>query len=718
VLGALGVAGLLVGAAWWSGLAGLVVRRLSEHPWFAAGALGALAPFALYGINVGLGLSPSAPSLPMWIRGPWDIGVNLRDGGHALGTLLGSASSAAATVLVGQGVETPAHAWPTIARWLDEASGVQVALVAAVIASVAWRDRQAWRRLWSLRGAEPTPPTVLALLGLGVTATLYSLQATSRNASSIRYLVPAWIFLPGILAAGVRALPRPGRWVTGLLLVIPWGAAQLNLWADIDRPSPLRGLADALDRSRAKAIVADPPVALVVANLTHGRVGALTYGPHWPRLSDRYATRFVPTEPVTCVHDRTLDWVSGDEPGGTRPKPLGERLRELARLFPGRVKCIRRIDQFEVWEAELPLAEIFGSDSPLSAGPASAKVSRTSPAHDRATERAEATGTSKTMPTDAKLRWGILGCARITRRGLIPGLRASARNELRALASRDPATVRAWADEFQVPRTYASYQEVLRDPEIDAVYIPLPNELHATWVHAAADAGKHVLCEKPLALNAVEAREMLEHCRSRAVVLMEAFMWRHQPRTAALRGLVAEGTIGALRLIRSSFSFPIAPGDWRLDAARGGGALWDVGCYGISTARLFAGAEPEAVHAVARFGSTGVDLSLAAALRFPGGILGLVDCSFEQPFRCVYELVGAEGVIEVPDAYLPPEQPIARLRQTDAARDIVFDGKNQYAAMVDAFALAVADPAHRLPDPAEDGLAQMVALDAVLAAAC
>ena len=195
---------------------------------------------------------------------------------------------------------------------------------------------------------------------------------------------------------------------------------------------------------------------------------------------------------------------------------------------------------------------------------------------------------------------------------------------------------------------------MLDDPEVDAVYIPLPNELHKIWVNAAADAGKHVLCEKPLALNAAEARAMVEHCRARGVVLMEAFMWRHQPRTPSSARLVAEGAIGELRLIRSSFSFPIDPGDWRLDPTRGGGALWDVGCYGVSTARLFAGAEPEAAQAVARFGPTGVDLSLTAVLRFPGGVLGQIDCSFEQPFRCVYELVGTRGVLEVPDAYLPP----------------------------------------------------------------
>ncbi|HEX8199880.1 MAG TPA: gfo/Idh/MocA family oxidoreductase, partial [Isosphaeraceae bacterium] len=144
-------------------------------------------------------------------------------------------------------------------------------------------------------------------------------------------------------------------------------------------------------------------------------------------------------------------------------------------------------------------------------------------------------------------------------------------------------------------------------------------------------------------------------------------------------------------------------------------ALWDVGCYGLSTARLFAGAEPEAIQALARLGPTGVDLTLTAELAFPGGVIALIDCSFEQPFRCSFELVGTRGGIEVPDAYLPPGRPTARVFGTDAPGSLTFDGQDQYAAMVDAFARAVAEGV--LPDPAEDGLAQMRALDAIRAAA-
>src|SRR5580704_8293072 len=164
---------------------------------------------------------------------------------------------------------------------------------------------------------------------------------------------------------------------------------------------------------------------------------------------------------------------------------------------------------------------------------------------------------------------------------------------------------------------------------------------------------------------------MAAHCRARGVVLMEAFMWRHQPRTEALRRLVDEGAIGTLRLIRSSFSFPIDQGDWRLDRERGGGALWDVGCYGVSTARFFAGCEPTKWHAMAHRGQTGVDLTLAALLEFASGVVATIDCSCEQPFRCTYEVVGSRGVIDVPDAYLPPAagKALARLRTIGAVSD-------------------------------------------------
>ncbi len=331
------------------------------------------------------------------------------------------------------------------------------------------------------------------------------------------------------------------------------------------------------------------------------------------------------------------------------------------------------------------------------------------------------------MTAGPAIRWGILGCARIARRGLIPGIARSSQGMLHALSSRDLAVARTWAREFGIPRVHGSYESLVTDPEIDAVYIPLPNELHRPWLIAAADAGKHVLCEKPLSLDAREARAMVEHARNRGVILMEAFMWRHQERTLRLRQLVRDGAIGDLRLVRASFSFPIAPDDWRLDPSRGGGALWDVGCYGVNTARFFAGEEPRRFHALAQFGPTGVDLSLAATLEFPGGVLATIDCSFEQPFRCHYELSGTRGLIDVPLAYLPaagtnPTAALIKIRSDKNADSrpqgstlLEFEPIDQYTAMVDHFAQCAF--AGTLLDPGEDGRAQMLALESILASA-
>jgi predicted dehydrogenase len=285
------------------------------------------------------------------------------------------------------------------------------------------------------------------------------------------------------------------------------------------------------------------------------------------------------------------------------------------------------------------------------------------------------------------------------------------------LASRKAATAQEWAKEFGIPRAYGSYEELLGDGEIDAVYLPLPNELHRPWVIAAADAGKHVLCEKPLSLDGREAEEMAEYCRARGVLLMEAAMWRHQPRSRELRERVEAGEIGTLRLVRTSFSFSIEEGDWRLDPRRGGGALMDVGCYGVSAARYFTGKEPKGAQALARMSSRGVDMTLAAELEFDDGVIGLIDCSFEAPFRSTYELVGTQGSIEIPDAFLPGNAPTARLVQTGSdagageGRTLTFSGNDQYTMMVDAFAGYCR--AGQLSAPGEDGVAQMRAIDEI-----
>jgi xylose dehydrogenase (NAD/NADP) len=310
------------------------------------------------------------------------------------------------------------------------------------------------------------------------------------------------------------------------------------------------------------------------------------------------------------------------------------------------------------------------------------------------------------------LSFGILGCARIARRGMIAGIQEAPSARLAAIASRNPRTAAAWAQEFAIPRHYASYDELLSDPDIDAVYNPLPNELHSEWTLRAAAAGKHILCEKPLGLDYADASQIVEGCRRAGVIVMEAFMWRHQSRVAHARSMLARGELGELRLVTIAFSFDIDHQDWRLDSARGGGSLTDLGCYAINAARLFAGSEPLEVHAHARLLETGVDMSAGMLLRFPGDVLALADSSFECPYRNRLEVVGTKASLVFPEGVLPP--PEAELIVTDSGgtRAIRFPRCNPYAEQVEAFCTGVA--AGRLPEPAEDGLANMRVLDAAI----
>lgn len=316
---------------------------------------------------------------------------------------------------------------------------------------------------------------------------------------------------------------------------------------------------------------------------------------------------------------------------------------------------------------------------------------------------------------DGKVRFGILGCARIVRRAMHAGIEQSGVAETVAIASRSAGTAAQWSRELRIPRHYDSYDALIDDPEIDAVYIPLPNELHRPWTLRAAAAGKHVLCEKPLGLDVEDARAMVEACRQHNVLLMEAFMWRHHPRVAHVRRMLDEGTLGELRLVKLDFSFEIDRSDWRLDPGRGGGAACDLGCYGINAARLFAGCEPSEVQARCVPYATGVDMTLTAQLVFPNGVTALFDSSFECPFRCRLEVVGTRGAIELPGGVLPDKESTLIL-QTDAGRETIrFAAAQQYAEQVKVFCAGIA--AGQLAVPAEGGLENMQVLDAVRLAA-
>ena len=205
----------------------------------------------------------------------------------------------------------------------------------------------------------------------------------------------------------------------------------------------------------------------------------------------------------------------------------------------------------------------------------------------------------------SSIRWGLLSTARINR-ALIPPIKSLPRHSLRAVASRDAARAKAYAAEWDIPVAYGSYDALLADPEIDAIYNPLPNGLHAEWTIRAAQAGKHVLCEKPLALSVAEVDRIADAAAAHDVVVTEAFMYRHHPQTMQLKELLESGTIGDVLVIRGAFTFTLTrPGDVRFDAGMGGGSLWDVGCYPVSMARYLTGREPSRVVGWQRAGAVG-----------------------------------------------------------------------------------------------------------------
>ncbi len=230
---------------------------------------------------------------------------------------------------------------------------------------------------------------------------------------------------------------------------------------------------------------------------------------------------------------------------------------------------------------------------------------------------------------------------------------------------------------------------MLADPDIDAVYIPLPNHLHAEWAIKAAEAGKHVLCEKPLALTVDEVDRITAAAAAAHVHVAEAFMYRHHPQTHAVHELVAGGAIGTLRLVRACFSFTLdRPGDVRFDPAKGGGALWDVGCYPVSYARTIVGAEPEAVQATAVMGATHVDMSVAAVLRFPDNVVALVDASFAAPFRTEVEVVGSAGTIRVARPFKPGQRETVLVIRGDEVLEHVVEAPPLYVLQFEDFGRA------------------------------
>jgi D-xylose 1-dehydrogenase (NADP+, D-xylono-1,5-lactone-forming) len=246
--------------------------------------------------------------------------------------------------------------------------------------------------------------------------------------------------------------------------------------------------------------------------------------------------------------------------------------------------------------------------------------------------------------------WGLLSTARIND-AILAGAALSDRVRVGAVASRDLERAESYARERGIERAYGSYEALLADPEIEAVYIGLPNGLHADWSIRALEAGKHVLCEKAFDKRVHRVEEAFDVAERADRFLMEGFMFRHHPQTQRLAELVADGDIGQLRLVRGAFSFSLTElGDVRMRPDLDGGSMTDVGCYCVSVLRLLAG-EPESVTASQVVGSTNVDVRFAGTLAFPGEVLGSFDCAFDLPYRSELEVVGSDGVAHVDDPF-------------------------------------------------------------------
>ena len=332
------------------------------------------------------------------------------------------------------------------------------------------------------------------------------------------------------------------------------------------------------------------------------------------------------------------------------------------------------------------------------------------------------------------LKWGILGCGRVARQAVGPGIQRSANGNIVAAGSRSREKARAFAADFGASRAHGSYADLIADPEVEAVYVALPNSMHCAWTIRAAEAGKHVLCEKPLAANAGEATQMAAACRRHGVTLMEAFAHTFHPHNRMARRLIEEGRIGRLQRIAAVHSGGRPPDDdVRLSAELAGGALMDKGCYCINTARYLFAAEPLSVYATAEFGETSrVDERLVATLEFPGGGIAQFETSLmladNQQYSQGCEIFGERGRLFLPYAY----SQVATYRfgrevetalhifqddiESPSEEKLIFDGVHQWHLQVEYFAARVL-AGLPLELPAEDGVANMRVIDAIYASA-
>jgi predicted dehydrogenase len=317
----------------------------------------------------------------------------------------------------------------------------------------------------------------------------------------------------------------------------------------------------------------------------------------------------------------------------------------------------------------------------------------------------------------SKVNWGILGTARIATEKVIPAMQSGKYCQVTAIASRTPGKAQAAAGKLGLSKAYGSYEDLLADPEIDAVYIPLPNHLHVPWSIKALEANKHVLCEKPIGLSSQEAQTLLNAARQRPrLKAMEAFMYRHHPQWRRARQLVAEGGIGELRTIQTFFSyFNADPGNIRNQAPLGGGGLMDIGCYGVSLSRFIFGTEPERVFAILEYDPKFKTDRLASAILDFGSGTSTFTCATQLARYQRVNILGSEGRVELEIPFnVPPDQSSRVWHQYGMEiKEIVVDACNQYTAQGDDFSQAILND-KEVPTPLEDAVANMKVIEALV----
>jgi D-xylose 1-dehydrogenase (NADP+, D-xylono-1,5-lactone-forming) len=290
-----------------------------------------------------------------------------------------------------------------------------------------------------------------------------------------------------------------------------------------------------------------------------------------------------------------------------------------------------------------------------------------------------------------KLRWGLLSTARINR-AVIPPIRASGRSTLIAVASRMQGTADSYAQKWDIPRAYGSYESLIDDPDINAVYVSVPNHLHAEWSIKCAAAGKHVLCEKPLALTTLEVDRMIAAARQHHVVIAEAFMYRHHPQTLKVMELLNRRAIGDVLIVKGTFTFTLSrPDDVRWSPGMGGGSIWDIGCYPVSFTRLIANAEPVEVLGWQVLGSSGVDEVFAGQMRFATGLLAQFESGFRAPFRTGIEIVGTSGSITLKNPFKPSGNNVIEIKRDEGTESIESPEQELYRGEIEDMEFAALD---------------------------